>query len=59
MSLKEQVNLEKLPRHVSIIMDGNGRWARKKEKSGYLAMKMASKPLAKRLNQLLNWVLNI
>lgn len=27
MSAKEQLNLDKLPQHVAIIMDGNGRWA--------------------------------
>lgn len=27
MSLLEQINKERVPRHVAIIMDGNGRWA--------------------------------
>ena len=27
MSLKESINLNRLPKHVAIIMDGNGRWA--------------------------------
>ena len=30
MSLKEKLNPEKLPRHIAIIMDGNGRWAKEK-----------------------------
>ena len=30
MELKEQLNLDKLPKHVAIIMDGNGRWAKEK-----------------------------
>jgi undecaprenyl diphosphate synthase len=32
MSLKEKLNGEKLPRHIAIIMDGNGRWAKEKGK---------------------------
>ena len=29
MSLKDQINKDKLPKHIAIIMDGNGRWAKK------------------------------
>ncbi|MDT0293483.1 isoprenyl transferase [Mesonia ostreae] len=29
MNLKEKINKDKLPKHISIIMDGNGRWAKK------------------------------
>jgi len=30
MSLKDQIDLTRLPRHIAIIMDGNGRWAQEK-----------------------------
>ncbi len=30
MSLKEQILTDKLPKHIAIIMDGNGRWAKQK-----------------------------
>lgn len=29
MNFKEQINQDRLPHHVAIIMDGNGRWAQK------------------------------
>ena len=29
MDLKSQINTDKLPQHIAIIMDGNGRWAKK------------------------------
>jgi undecaprenyl diphosphate synthase len=30
MSLKESINKDNLPKHLAIIMDGNGRWAKQK-----------------------------
>ncbi len=30
MNFKEEINSEKLPRHIAIIMDGNGRWAKER-----------------------------
>jgi undecaprenyl diphosphate synthase len=30
MSLKDSINIEHLPKHIAIIMDGNGRWAKEK-----------------------------
>ena len=30
MELKNQINIERLPKHIAIIMDGNGRWAKER-----------------------------
>ena len=32
MNLKSKIQLHPLPNHIAIIMDGNGRWAKKKGK---------------------------
>ena len=32
MELKDQINIERLPEHIAIIMDGNGRWAKERGK---------------------------
>lgn len=31
MSFKAKINSQKLPKHIAIIMDGNGRWAKQRE----------------------------
>lgn len=35
MNLKDKINFSKLPRHIAIIMDGNGRWAKSKNKERF------------------------
>lgn len=32
MSFKDQINTDNLPKHIAIIMDGNGRWAKQRGK---------------------------
>ena len=32
MTIKENIDIDKLPNHIAIIMDGNGRWAKEKGK---------------------------
>lgn len=40
MISKEQLDLKKLPRHVAVIMDGNGRWAKKRVTPGFMVIEM-------------------
>ncbi|RME08674.1 MAG: isoprenyl transferase [Bacteroidetes bacterium] len=53
MDLKSQINKEKLPRHIAIIMDGNGRWAKQQglprvegHRNGVVAVREASEAAA-------------
>ena len=32
MKIKDKINIEKLPQHIAVIMDGNGRWAKEQGK---------------------------
>ena len=33
MSLKKDIIIDAVPKHIAIIMDGNGRWAQKRNKN--------------------------
>lgn len=53
MSFKDQIDIENLPQHVAIIMDGNGRWAKEKglsrvhgHKNGVLAVREVAEAAA-------------
>lgn len=39
--MTSQLNSDNLPEHIAIIMDGNGRWAKAKNRPGYLATMLA------------------
>ncbi len=41
----ETGNFDKLPRHVAVIMDGNGRWAEQRSKPRYAGHKAGVKPV--------------
>ncbi len=43
MEPKDQIDREKLPQHLAIIMDGNGRWARQKGMLRYLGHENGTK----------------
>ena len=32
MSYKEEIDINRIPKHIAIIMDGNGRWAKQRGK---------------------------
>ncbi|MDO5614622.1 MAG: isoprenyl transferase [Cruoricaptor ignavus] len=50
MTYKEQINPEKLPQHVAIIMDGNGRWAKSRGEERTFGHKNAIKAVRNAIN---------
>ncbi len=45
MTFKDKLNKEKMPQHVAIIMDGNGRWAKRKGAVRIFGHKHGVKPI--------------
>ena len=49
--MKNQIDLSKLPRHIGLIMDGNGRWAKRRGLPRNLGHKAGSSALEKLLKE--------
>ena len=46
-----KINRQKMPKHVAIIMDGNGRWAKKQGKKRYAGHNRGAKTVSKIVEQ--------
>ena len=47
MNLKKDIIIDSVPNHIAIIMDGNGRWAKKRNKSRNYGHKEGKKSVKK------------
>ncbi len=54
---EKAISLEKIPKHIGIIMDGNGRWAKKRMQPRVMGHKAGMDALQTSLLRLLNLVL--
>ena len=43
MSLRNNIDVDKLPQHLAVIMDGNGRWAKQKGMFRYMGHENGTK----------------
>lgn len=50
VSIKEKIDSEKLPQHIAIIMDGNGRWAKSRDQERTFGHKNAIKAVREVIN---------
>ena len=44
MNLKKDIIIDSVPNHIAIIMDGNGRWAKKGIRAGIMVIKKEKNP---------------
>ena len=59
MSYIEQIDKTRIPQHVAIIMDGNGRWAKQRGKERTYGHTQARKQCRKSQKTLHGWELSI
>lgn len=59
MSLKESIVLDKLPKHIAVIMDGNGRWAKQRQKERIFGHQNGVNAVREVTEAVQNWGLNI
>jgi di-trans,poly-cis-decaprenylcistransferase len=50
VSIKEKIDSEKLPQHVAVVMDGNGRWAKSRDQERTFGHKNAIKAVREVIN---------
>lgn len=55
VSKSENLNLQKLPQHIAIIMDGNGRWAEKQGRNRIIGHRKGAENLKQILQCCKNW----
>ena len=49
------IDNERLPRHIAIIMDGNGRWAKRRNQPRVFGHRQGAKSVRKVVEQLQDW----
>ena len=42
--MKHELDMDRIPQHIAIIMDGNGRWAMERGKDAATAIRLVLRP---------------
>jgi hypothetical protein len=57
--MKTLIDSRNLPKHIAVIMDGNGRWAKSRVQGGYLGIKMPLRLCARQQKPVRSWEFSI